>query len=139
MSFLLKMEKLRRLPAHLANRLFRREQPLLPHEQVKGVRRAAERARMWILAGFSDESVRAEYGAHLPVVFMNSFHTRDDTVAQLAKYPDFAVSGIPAGSIKQSKNKQQKETSRFFMRIPPLFSSYRLHDISHEFKSLYHK
>ncbi len=46
------------------------------------------------------QSVRAEYGAHLPVVFMNSFHTRDDTVAQLAKYPDIAVSGIPVDFVQ---------------------------------------
>jgi UTP--glucose-1-phosphate uridylyltransferase len=38
---------------------------------------------------------RQAYGARLPLLFMNSFRTRDDTLAHLARYPDLAVAGLP--------------------------------------------
>ena len=37
---------------------------------------------------------RAELGVRLPLLFMNSFRTRDDTLATLAKYPDLPVEGL---------------------------------------------
>ena len=39
-------------------------------------------------------ATRAASGARLPLLFMNSFRTRDDTLAALAGYPDLAVDGL---------------------------------------------
>jgi UTP--glucose-1-phosphate uridylyltransferase len=39
-------------------------------------------------------AVRNRYGARLPLVLMNSFRTRDDTLAALAGYPTIEVDGI---------------------------------------------
>lgn len=38
---------------------------------------------------------RHEYGARLPLIFMNSFRTRDETLTYLERYPDLAVDGLP--------------------------------------------
>ncbi len=40
------------------------------------------------------QHVRARTGARLPLVFMNSFRTRDDTLAVLDRYDDLAVDGV---------------------------------------------
>ncbi|HWV27482.1 MAG TPA: UTP--glucose-1-phosphate uridylyltransferase, partial [Aeromicrobium sp.] len=40
-------------------------------------------------------AVRASLGVELPVLFMNSFRTRDDTLAALATYSDLAVGDLP--------------------------------------------
>lgn len=39
-------------------------------------------------------SVRDRLDVPLPLIFMNSFRTRDDTLAALAAYPDLAVDGL---------------------------------------------
>ena len=39
-------------------------------------------------------AARAAYGVRLPLLFMNSFRTRDDTLAALARYDDLAVDGL---------------------------------------------
>ena len=41
--------------------------------------------------------LRREYGATLPLIFMNSFRTSADTRAALARYDDLAVDGPAAG------------------------------------------
>ena len=41
--------------------------------------------------------LRREYGATLPLIFMNSFRTSADTLAALARYDDLAVAGSAAG------------------------------------------
>jgi len=40
-------------------------------------------------------ALRTTYDVTLPMLFMNSFRTRDDTLAALAAYPDLAVGGLP--------------------------------------------
>ncbi|MCC2314619.1 UTP--glucose-1-phosphate uridylyltransferase [Cellulomonas xiejunii] len=40
-------------------------------------------------------AARAATGARLPLVLMNSFRTRDDSLAALAVYPQLAVDGVP--------------------------------------------
>lgn len=40
-------------------------------------------------------SLRTTYDVALPLLFMNSFRTRDDTLAALEAYPDLAVDGLP--------------------------------------------
>lgn len=40
-------------------------------------------------------SSRQRYGTQMPLVLMNSFNTRDDTLAALAAYPDLAVGVLP--------------------------------------------
>lgn len=45
-------------------------------------------------------SVREQTGATLPLIFMNSFRTEDDTSSFLAKYEDLPVEGIPLGFIQ---------------------------------------
>src|SRR3954452_20953988 len=37
------------------------------------------------------QAARETYGAKLPLLFMNSFRTQDDTLAALAPYPDLEV------------------------------------------------
>ena len=39
-------------------------------------------------------AARTAYGVRLPLLFMNSFRTRDDTLAALARYHDLAVDGL---------------------------------------------
>lgn len=48
---------------------------------------------------------RTEYGARLPVVFMNSFRTRKDTVTHLAAYPDLVVEGVPLDFLQNAEPK----------------------------------
>lgn len=38
---------------------------------------------------------RSAYGVRLPLIFMNSFRTREETLAYLERYPDLAVDGLP--------------------------------------------
>jgi UTP--glucose-1-phosphate uridylyltransferase len=39
--------------------------------------------------------LREEYGAQIPLVLMNSFATRDDTLAALERYPELRIEGLP--------------------------------------------
>ena len=39
--------------------------------------------------------LRERHGAEIPLVFMNSFATRDDTLAALERYPELELEGIP--------------------------------------------
>ncbi len=48
---------------------------------------------------------RARYDARLPVVFMNSFRTRDDTVKALAAYPDLPVGELPLDFLQNREPK----------------------------------
>ena len=43
--------------------------------------------------------------AKLPLLFMNSFRTRDDTLAALARYPDLAVDGLPLDFLQSAEPK----------------------------------
>jgi len=49
--------------------------------------------------------LRREYGATLPLIFMNSFRTSADTIAALARYDDLAVDGLP---LEFLQNKEPK-------------------------------
>ncbi|WP_129790195.1 UTP--glucose-1-phosphate uridylyltransferase [Promicromonospora panici] len=44
-------------------------------------------------------------GARLPLLFMNSFRTRDDTLAALQRYPDIAVDGLPVDFLQNREPK----------------------------------
>ncbi len=48
---------------------------------------------------------RERYDARLPLVFMDSFRTRDDTLAHLAQYPDLAVNGLPLDFLQNAEPK----------------------------------
>jgi UTP--glucose-1-phosphate uridylyltransferase len=50
-------------------------------------------------------SARATYGAKLPLVFMNSFRTQDDTLAALAPYADLEVDGLGLDFLQNSEPK----------------------------------
>jgi UTP--glucose-1-phosphate uridylyltransferase len=39
--------------------------------------------------------LRSRHGAHVPLLLMNSFATRDDTLEALERYPELAVEGLP--------------------------------------------
>jgi len=39
--------------------------------------------------------LRAQHGAAIPLVFMNSFATRDDTLEALKRYPELRIDGLP--------------------------------------------
>jgi len=50
-------------------------------------------------------AARAATGARLPLVLMNSFRTRDDSLAALAAYPDLAVEGLPLDFVQNREPK----------------------------------
>ncbi len=50
-------------------------------------------------------SLRESTGAPLPLLFMNSFRTRDDTLAALAPYDDLAVDGLPIDFLQNREPK----------------------------------
>jgi UTP--glucose-1-phosphate uridylyltransferase len=49
--------------------------------------------------------LRRQYGATLPLIFMNSFRTSADTIAALARYDDLPVEGLP---LEFLQNKEPK-------------------------------
>jgi UTP--glucose-1-phosphate uridylyltransferase len=49
--------------------------------------------------------LREQYDATLPLIFMNSFRTSEDTMAALARYDDLAVPGLP---LEFLQNKEPK-------------------------------
>lgn len=51
------------------------------------------------------QHVRSEWDVRLPLIFMNSFRTRDDTLAALAKHPDLAVDGLPLDFLQNQEPK----------------------------------
>ena len=50
-------------------------------------------------------ALRAQYAAPLPVIFMNSFRTHEETEAILAAYPDLPVRGLPLGFLQSAEPK----------------------------------
>jgi UTP--glucose-1-phosphate uridylyltransferase len=48
---------------------------------------------------------RATYGIQLPLLFMNSFRTHEDTLAALAPYGDLAVAGLDLGFLQNQEPK----------------------------------
>ena len=55
-------------------------------------------------------AARATYDATLPLLFMNSFRTRDDTLAHLEKYPDLPVAGLPVDFLQNAEPKITADT-----------------------------
>ena len=51
------------------------------------------------------QHARSEHGVRLPLILMDSFRTRDDTLAALAGYPDLAVAGLPLDFLQNSEPK----------------------------------
>jgi len=54
-------------------------------------------------------AVRASLGVELPVLFMNSFRTRDDTLAALATYSDLAVGDLPLDFMQSLEPKLRRD------------------------------
>jgi UTP--glucose-1-phosphate uridylyltransferase len=54
-------------------------------------------------------AVRKKYGVRLPLVFMNSFRTRDDTLAVLAGYPDLADPDLPLDFLQNKEPKLRSD------------------------------
>ncbi|MFD2024815.1 UTP--glucose-1-phosphate uridylyltransferase [Promicromonospora aerolata] len=50
-------------------------------------------------------AAREATGARLPLLFMNSFRTRDDSLAALERYPDLAVDGLPVDFLQNREPK----------------------------------
>ena len=50
-------------------------------------------------------ATRARYDVTLPLVLMNSFRTRQDTLAALAAYPDLEVEGLPLDFVQNQEPK----------------------------------
>jgi len=50
-------------------------------------------------------SLRAQYDAPLPLIFMNSFRTSEDTRAALSGYTDLAVEGLPLDFLQNKEPK----------------------------------
>lgn len=52
---------------------------------------------------------RASYQTQLPLLFMNSFRTHEDTLAALASYDDLAVAGLDLGFLQNQEPKLRSE------------------------------
>jgi UTP--glucose-1-phosphate uridylyltransferase len=50
-------------------------------------------------------SLRKRYDAPLPLIFMDSFRTSDDTLAVLDRYPELAVDGLPLDFLQNKEPK----------------------------------
>ena len=50
-------------------------------------------------------AARTEFGVQLPLVFMNSFRTHEDTLAALAHYEDLPVGDLPLGFVQSQEPK----------------------------------
>ena len=50
-------------------------------------------------------AARAAYDVTLPLIFMNSFRTHDDTLAALSGYGDLAVDGLPLDFVQSQEPK----------------------------------
>lgn len=50
-------------------------------------------------------ALRTRYDVALPLLFMDSFRTSDDTLAALAAYPDLAIDGLPLDFLQNSEPK----------------------------------
>jgi UTP--glucose-1-phosphate uridylyltransferase len=51
------------------------------------------------------QHARRRYQARLPLLFMNSFRTRDDTLGYLQRYPDLAVDDLPLDFLQSAEPK----------------------------------
>ncbi len=54
-------------------------------------------------------ALRAQYGVGLPVVFMDSFRTSDDTLEALAAHPDLATDGLPLDFLQNREPKLRSD------------------------------
>ena len=54
-------------------------------------------------------AARERYGVRLPLVLMNSFRTRDDSLAALGRYPDLPVDGVPHDFLQNREPKLDAE------------------------------
>ncbi|MCI1748760.1 MAG: UTP--glucose-1-phosphate uridylyltransferase [Acidipropionibacterium sp.] len=50
-------------------------------------------------------AARSRYGARLPLLFMDSFNTREDTLAHLGRYSELAVDGLPLDFLQNEEPK----------------------------------
>lgn len=55
-------------------------------------------------------AARRQYGARLPLLLMNSFRTREDSLAALAAYPDLAVGNLPLDFLQNREPKLDAAT-----------------------------
>lgn len=62
-----------------------------------------------IIAGQA-RHVRDTYDVRLPVLFMDSFRTRDDTLEALAAHPDLAVEGLPLDFMQNREPKLRADS-----------------------------
>ena len=53
---------------------------------------------------------RQRLGARLPLIFMNSFRTRDDVAAVLTRYPELSTSGLPSDFLQNREPKLLEDT-----------------------------
>ena len=51
------------------------------------------------------QHARQSHGVRLPLLFMDSFRTREDTLAYLARYPGLAVDGLPLDFLQNAEPK----------------------------------
>jgi UTP--glucose-1-phosphate uridylyltransferase len=50
-------------------------------------------------------ALRARFGVGLPLLLMNSFHTREDSLEVLARYPELAIEGLPLDFLQNAEPK----------------------------------
>ncbi|HEU4332738.1 MAG TPA: UTP--glucose-1-phosphate uridylyltransferase [Lapillicoccus sp.] len=50
-------------------------------------------------------ALRKEYGVDLPLILMNSFRTRDESLRILANYPDLEIEGLPLDFLQSAEPK----------------------------------
>lgn len=55
-------------------------------------------------------ALRARFGVDLPLLLMNSFRTREESLAALAAYPDLPVDGLPLDFVQNAEPKLTADT-----------------------------
>jgi UTP--glucose-1-phosphate uridylyltransferase len=50
-------------------------------------------------------AARAQFDVPLPLIFMNSFRTREDTLAELERYPELPIGGLPLDFLQNREPK----------------------------------
>jgi UTP--glucose-1-phosphate uridylyltransferase len=55
-------------------------------------------------------ALRAQHDVQLPLILMNSFRTRSESLAILEKYPDLAVDGLPLDFLQNAEPKLRADT-----------------------------
>ncbi|MBM9462000.1 UTP--glucose-1-phosphate uridylyltransferase [Aeromicrobium sp. YIM 150415] len=79
-------------------------------DRAKSLLRVREDATFLDIIARQVTYVRENLGARLPLLFMDSFRTRDDTLAALVRHPDLAYGDLPLDFLQNREPKLRADT-----------------------------